>query len=127
MSDYRIPFTYRGEIVGWSLVDEADFDSLRRFRWTLACGYAVRADHGKPLSMHREVAGLRRGDSRVVHHRNEDHFDNRRENLQVFANASEHARHPHPKANAAQWLAGVIGASRYLHEQRLRAAERAAA
>ena len=53
---------------------------------------------GTPLALHRELFGLRRGDEREPHHRNANKRDNRRSNLVVCVNSSDHMRRFHGAA-----------------------------
>lgn len=75
----------RGRCVGYATVDSADFDRLNAYRWHRdSRGYARAAvAPGRPLFMHREVLGLRRGDGLEVDHINRDPLDNRRANLRI--------------------------------------------
>lgn len=98
-----IPLHRKHRVVGHALVDEADADRVLAVRWTLtrsgrAMGYWK--DHRRSTDMSRFVLGMVPGSGRFAHHINEDPLDNRRENLQVFATASEHGMAPHPKRDA---------------------------
>lgn len=82
-------------------IDDADFDWLNQFSW-----FAVnKGKNGIPkfyaeayfpkekrmrkrnrISMQRFILGLKRGDIRVGHHKNNDSLDNRRDNLQIVPN-----------------------------------------
>lgn len=73
-----------------ALVDDADYERLARYRWSLNQGYAqrtVRAPDGwRSVSyMHREVMGLGpMGKDRIqVDHISQDRLDNRRTNLRL--------------------------------------------
>lgn len=83
----RIPlWAQDGSIRAYTLVDEADFDTLNAYRWHLnSNGYAVRgAPKGKKLLMHREILGLTFGDGLEADHENPGQkLDNRRSNLRV--------------------------------------------
>lgn len=91
-----------GQVVAWAIVDDEDYDRVIVKPWSFATVYgsAYTADNIWPIQrgtigMHRFVMGLKKGDPRVVHHINERPLDNRKANLQICANASEHARLPH--------------------------------
>lgn len=86
----RIPLTH-GK---YAIVDAADYERVSRFKWSAlrdaggSIWYAIRSfksNDGKRSmqSMHRFLAGLRRGDRRVVDHLNRNGLDNRRKNLLV--------------------------------------------
>lgn len=91
-----IPLMSRGDAVrGFAWVDAADAELVIPYRWNLVGGYATRGD----MVMHRLILGLNPGCG-VVHHVNEDKLDNRRENLRVFATASEANLQPHPKRDS---------------------------
>jgi hypothetical protein len=78
------------------LTDEADELILAESRWRVnGKGYATSLS-GVPL--HRAIVGLQPGDSRPVHHANEIKVDNRRSNLVICADGTEHAAlHPGPR------------------------------
>jgi len=66
------------------LVDEEDFEELNKFSWRLHGGYAVRE-----VKMHREIIGISDFDENLIHHKNQDKLDNRKENL-TKVNKSKH-------------------------------------
>lgn len=102
----RIPLLRGGEVVAHALVDAEDYERLAQFRWRHGYwGHAERSRNGRNHPMHREVVGLVPGEGKVVHHINEDPLDNRRENLLVCADHSEHLRQPHPKTDARRLAA----------------------
>lgn len=83
-------------IVGWALVDDADYTALSRFRWGMLrsgkTNYAKRSEHvpgttsdSTAIYMHREVLGLLPGAGHAVEadHANHQGLDNRRANLRV--------------------------------------------
>lgn len=62
------------------LVDEADFEWLNRYKWTLnGSGYAARREKGKVILMHREI--MRPPKGKVVDHRDGCRLNNTRANL----------------------------------------------
>ena len=84
----RIPLTQSK----FALVDDADYDSLRQYRWLTEKGrftcYAARYSHrfaGKNISvkMHRQILGLSRGDKRQCDHRDHNGLNNQRSNLRI--------------------------------------------
>lgn len=93
-----IPLFWRGHHVTDALVDQADWHELAKHHWntspvhlrTRELGYAYRGEGGNFIRMERQILGLDFGDPRVIHHRNQVKFDNRRSNLQVFADRREH-------------------------------------
>lgn len=80
-----------GAIVAEVLVDDADYEWLSQWRWSLHRGarqlYAERHEgtrrNKRTIRMHRQIAGLQHGDGRMVDHRNRNGLDNRRENLRI--------------------------------------------
>lgn len=100
-----IPLHYRKAVVAHALVDEADLGWLSEWKWlthyihlmTDDWGYVTRSARGGPISLHRTIVGLERGDPRVVHHANENTHDNRRSNLVVCRDRVEHLRLPHSR------------------------------
>jgi hypothetical protein len=68
-------------VAGHALVDDQDAD-LARFRWCMNNGgYAVRSERGRPVLMHRIIAGA--PPELEVDHINRDRRDNRRCNLRL--------------------------------------------
>lgn len=63
------------------LVDEADHESLNKYKWHYRNGYAARRTHTKSIYMHRELIGC--PDDLQVDHINRDRLDNRRSNLRI--------------------------------------------
>lgn len=61
-----------------TLVDDADYEWLSRWKWHYHGGYAERGDG---VLMHREITDCPAG--KEVDHINHDPLDNRRENLRV--------------------------------------------
>ena len=95
-----------------AVVDKEDWERVRGLTWHGAKGgntwYAsanvVDGDGvNKPVSLHRFVLGLTRGDGKVVDHRNRNGLDNRRENLRVcdtgrnIANSRKHRDGKHSR------------------------------
>jgi hypothetical protein len=70
-----------GEIVGSTLVDDADLEWLSTYKWHLdAYGYAR---NNRAQLMHRLILDLRPGDEKQSDHINGDRIDNRRSNLRI--------------------------------------------
>jgi hypothetical protein len=116
-----VPLFYDGEVVEHALVDDADYAAVSAYRWrydfAVGLQYASRQARasdtdptGSRIAMHRSVLGIGYGDPRVVHHINENKLDNRRSNLQVCTNASEHGRTPH---SHWQWMRHPNWVERY--------------
>jgi hypothetical protein len=75
-----IPVCKGGECVAWALVDDADFEMVSNWRWSLnSRGYAM----GSPGLLHRVLLGLTKGDKREVDHWDRDKMNNRRSNLRI--------------------------------------------
>lgn len=81
-----------------ALVSDEDFERVNAFKWCASQEskngqkwYAIRQEKGKKIRMHRFIMGLPTGseDPRVVHHRNDDGLDNRRENLEILDSQHE--------------------------------------
>lgn len=98
MTTARIPLYYGGDVVAYATVDAADA-GLATFRWLTAHPHRLSDDWTYPtaslpgrgrISMHQTIAGLAKGEKRVVHHRNGDPLDNRRSNLEICADAQAH-------------------------------------
>lgn len=74
-----------------ALVDDEDYERLAAHRWFInAYGYAMRnsphpiiAKKRTPLYMHRDIAGLSRGDARQVDHIDRNRLNNQRSNLRI--------------------------------------------
>ena len=78
----------RGVVKGYALIDESDWMMASKYRWHLGHnGYAYRSYRaaGRVVwcSMHRDLLGLPRGDTRQSDHINRDPLDNRRSNLRI--------------------------------------------
>ena len=97
-----------------TLVDEADYDELRQWKWrvmlTKGHRYALRAapmvkrQQGSPILMHRQILSPPLG--LKVDHRNGDGLDNRRSNLRV-ATTQENARNARKRAVGSSLYKGV--------------------
>lgn len=71
------------------LIDEDDYDLVRKFRWTISTKYGTPTPittipAGGVISMHRLILGLSATDNMLVSHKNKCLMDNRRENLKTF-------------------------------------------
>jgi hypothetical protein len=69
----------------FATVDAADYPELSKYRWYAAHGraaiYAIRQEAGKERYMHRAI--MKPGRGQIVHHRDGDGLNNRRDNLVV--------------------------------------------
>lgn len=76
---------------GVALVDDADVEEVRKYRWAFRNGYALRytGPRGKcrAVYLHRFLLGLVPGDDIRVDHINGNKLDNRRANLRVCTDA----------------------------------------
>lgn len=77
----------------YAIVDQADFTELNQYKWQASYHgrngtdkwYARRSlGDGQTISMQRHILGLKTGDRRVGHHKNDNTLDNRRENLEIL-------------------------------------------
>src|SRR6266566_1493572 len=69
-----------------ALVDDKDYAWLSKWKWHCTeHGYARRCGYPEksPISMHREILGLQKGDRKIVDHKNGNKLDNRRSNLRL--------------------------------------------
>ena len=67
-----------------ALVDDADYERLSAFRWSVeANGYAAYSHGTDFVKMHRLILGLVKGDGLKVDHVNRDPLDNRKANLRI--------------------------------------------
>jgi hypothetical protein len=86
-----------GAQVKWALIDEADYERAKRFRWSFSSrsgklggiGYAMRKTGGRKnttlIYLHRYLFGLEKGDPRCVDHINRNTLDCRRANLRLVS------------------------------------------
>ena len=91
------------DITGGKVMIDDEFEWLMQFKWHVTkSGYAVHYANSRDaefwnqpiktaIYMHRVVAGLARGDKRVVDHINHAKLDNRTENLRICT-AAENLR-----------------------------------
>ena len=89
-----LPVYSRDGVVGWTRVDDADYDFLSQFRWN-RCGTAPRwYVHGRVcgerITMHRLLLGLKAGDKRQADHIDRDRFNNQRANLRICTVGQNH-------------------------------------
>jgi hypothetical protein len=67
-----------------AIVDDEDFEWLNKFNWSAYFdGHNWYADRYRGIKMHREIMGLKKGDSIKVDHINHDTLDNQRHNLRL--------------------------------------------
>lgn len=84
-----------------AVIDNEDANLVREHRWYLASltrPYAMthichEDGHYKVLGMHRLILGPKVGPDLVVHHRNGDELDNRKDNLQVMTRSKHYHLH----------------------------------
>lgn len=83
----ELPVYRRGEIVAYALVDEADYERFKGYRWRplSTLGYPSTNIDGRPHSLHRLVIGLQPGDGLECDHVNRNPLDNRRSNLRLVS------------------------------------------
>lgn len=110
-----------------ALVDDADFERLGKFKWSLETrehtSYATRkvTKGGKSIKfyLHREVLGLKHC-GQQVDHINHDGLDNRRENLRACTarENSANTRRPRTKPYRGVYANPVSYRARIKHEGR---------
>jgi hypothetical protein len=92
-----------GEEFTYALVDEADYDSVRKFRWRLANDYACRSiwngGHTKVIYMHRQLTCTPAGMD--TDHINRNKLDNRRVNLRSVDRSTNNYNTPPSRANTS--------------------------
>lgn len=89
------------------LVDEADMEILRQYKWHIAkVGYVRASINGEKIYMHRLLFGLSKGDKRQVDHINHNRLDNRRENLRL-CEAAENRRNQRRRSDNTTGFKGV--------------------
>lgn len=71
------------------MVDDGDFDSLSKFKWSFSDGYAARVERGrrggKQIKMHRQITNASIGV--LVDHRDTNGLNNQRYNLRLATQA----------------------------------------
>lgn len=87
-TSYILIHNRAGSIVAWTLIDDADYPELSRYRWSISTkGQVFRnapeIKRGAKISMQRQLLGLEAGDRTMVNYVNHNRLDNRRENLQT--------------------------------------------
>jgi HNH endonuclease len=86
-----IPLYGKGGIVGHAMIDAADEELVRPFRWNIHRGYAkchpphAPGERQRDMMMHRLILGLSPGEK--GDHINGDKLDNRRSNLRRCTHA----------------------------------------
>ncbi|HXF60743.1 MAG TPA: HNH endonuclease signature motif containing protein [Caldilineaceae bacterium] len=97
---------------GMALVDEADYERVSRYTWTLdKNGYVVRKDGKRKLLLHRFILDAPPGYD--VDHINHDRLDNRRANLRLATRSQNNANSgPRPGASRFKGVSRHEGAWR---------------
>lgn len=65
----------------YTLVDDADYESLNQYKWFYLSGYVARKELGKWILMHRQI--MNTPADKHTDHINGDTFDNQRSNLRI--------------------------------------------
>jgi hypothetical protein len=105
----------------YAIVDEELYETLRKFKWYAVQNpktgkwYAVRYEHGKGISMHRQL--LRAPRSKQVDHVNGNGLDNRRSNLRLATSAQNAQNRDKYKTNTT----GYKGVSQQKGRRKFRA------
>lgn len=77
-----------------ALVDDEDYKRLSQYKWQYHLGYAKRGVYNEikknndSVKMHREIMNCPKG--LVVHHKNHNRLDNRKENLLICSVRENH-------------------------------------
>jgi hypothetical protein len=104
----------------YTTIDMADFAALHKYHWSLrrshSCWYAIRKETvrgcKRTVFMHRQITGA--APDQIVHHKNRNTLDNRRDNLVIMTHLEHNwlhldlrVQHSSPKEHAActQFLA----------------------
>lgn len=78
----------------WAIIDKEDFDKIKDYKWSFdQDSHAVtktKVPHETSLRMHRLIMDAPKG--MVVHHKNHDTLDNRKENL-VICTQRQNSKH----------------------------------
>ena len=85
----KILLSKQGKIQKYAFVDDADYEWLRKFRWSAHktrggqwCAERwVRGRKKRMLKMHREILGAKKGQE--IDHINRNGLDNQRKNLRI--------------------------------------------
>jgi len=98
--DVKIPL--EGE--EFSLIDKEDIDKVKSIYWALnSKGYVSGKLNGKRVLIHRLITGFKEG---VVHHKNRNKKDNRKQNLEILEKRIHDA---HPRGITKNNTSGVVG------------------
>lgn len=103
-----VPIGSRSGLVGFAVVDAADFALVAAHPWSLT----GRPERLYPrttgdIQMHRLILGLKRGDGAITDHRNGNQFWNTRENLVI----TDQSANMHNRAAFANSQTGIKGVS----------------
>jgi len=92
----------------FTVVDADDYERLSGRKWhtscTCGCFYAHRSEHGKTISMHREILNVPAG--LYCDHKNHNGLDNRRCNLRICT-AAQNQHNRKPQAGGTSSYKGV--------------------
>lgn len=101
----KIPLTH-GK---FAIVDDEDYEWLNQYKWCAVkirnTYYAMRAEKGEHIAMHREILGLVKGDGKQTDHRNHNGLDNWRCNMRVCTHSQN--QHNQRKQNGTSKYKGV--------------------
>lgn len=95
-----------------AMVDDEDYELVMRHTWAYSqpkgcnSGYAQTTVKAQPLSMHRMVLGLQRGDGQVCDHIDCNGLNNQKSNLRI-ATKAQNAMNRGPNKNNKVGLKGV--------------------
>ena len=90
----------------YTIVDDADYELLKHYKWCCASGYAMRGSklsdggYGKLIQMHREIMETPKG--LFTDHIDGDKLNNRKENLRIV-NSSQNAMNSIKKGSSSKY------------------------
>ncbi len=90
---------------GSFVIDTADIDLIKSYRWCISCGYVSANVKGKSVRLHVFLMKPKRG--RLVDHRDGDGLNNRRGNLRVTTKSGNGANKIHLNSNNRSGYHGV--------------------
>jgi len=107
----------------FTVIDDCDFEWLSQYKWCAAWDKKAKSYYAKryskringkqcPISMAREILGLKKGDKREADHRNHNTLDNKRSNLRIVSHQENGWNRKNPKGyywhkSNGKWMAKI--------------------